>query len=60
MKGVPNPWATDGYISTTTKKWIANTNDRKGWGSGSGSAVNTKLINNLKAAKVWEWINMEN
>lgn len=51
MKGVPDTWRSDGYIGKTSKRWIAYTNDRQGWGT--GSAVTNKLINHLKAAKAW-------
>lgn len=51
MAGVPDDWRSDGFIGSTSRKWIAYTNDRQGWAK--GSAVNSKLIRNLKAAKAW-------
>ncbi len=51
MKGVPDNWKSDGFIGSTSKKWIKYTNERQGWGS--GSAVTDQLIRNLKAAQAW-------
>jgi len=51
MAGVPDNWKTDGFIGATSKKWIACTNKRQGWVS--GSATTNTLINHLKAVKAW-------